>query len=288
MEYKTLDEHFRLPVIGLGTWGIGGTSLEPDFSRDNESIQALKDAIALWYSHIDTAELYGVGHTEEIVGEAIKNFDRSKLIITSKVYKTHLQYDDVIASCKKSLQRLQTNYIDIYLIHAPNPEIPLEETMKAIDYLVEHQLVKYIGVSNFSVEQMKEAQRYTKNKIMVNQIPYNLSARAEDYKGGGCRNMEKEIVPYCQANKILIMAYRPIERGFLLQSHPLLDDLSTKYGKTKAQIALQRLISKKNIVTICKATQPSHLKENLGAMWWNLSSEDIEALDTTQFWTPSN
>ena len=100
--------------------------------------------------------------------------------------------------------------------------------------------------------------------------------------------MEKEIVPYCQANKILIMAYRPIERGFLLQSHPLLDDLSTKYGKTKAQIALQRLISKKNIVTICKATQPSHLKENLGAMWWNLSSEDIEALDTTQFWTPSN
>jgi diketogulonate reductase-like aldo/keto reductase len=210
--------------------------------------------------------LYGATHTEELIGEAIKDFERSKLIITSKVYKTHLHYDDIITSCKKSLERLQTAYIDIYLIHAPNPEIPLQETMEALDFLLEQGFIKHIGVSNFSVEQMKEAQKYSKYKIAVNQIPYNLSARNEDYKGGGCSDMESEIIPYCQENDILVMAYRPIERGFLLQSHPLLDTLSVKYGKTKAQIAIQRLISKKNIVTICKATQTAHIKENLGAM----------------------
>jgi diketogulonate reductase-like aldo/keto reductase len=128
--------------------------------------------------------LYGATHTEELIGEAIKDLDRSKLIITSKVYKTHLHYDDVITSCKKSLERLQTTYIDIYLIHAPNPEIPLQETMTALDFLVEQGLIKHIGVSNFSVEQMKEAQKYSKYKIIINQIPYNLSARNEDYKGG--------------------------------------------------------------------------------------------------------
>lgn len=126
--------------------------------------------------------MYSGGHAEELIGEAIKNFDRSKLIITNKVAPYHLKYDDVITACKKSLERLQTDYIDIYLIHAPNPEVPLEETMKAMDYLLEQGLIKYIGVSNFSVEQMKEAQSYSKNKIIINEIPYNLDTRNKDYK----------------------------------------------------------------------------------------------------------
>lgn len=143
MDYKTLTDNFKIPVIGLGTWGIGGF-METDSSKDKEAIQAIKDAIELGYSHIDTAELYGAGHTEELIGNAIKDLDRSKLIITSKVFKTNLKHDDVIASCKKSLEKLQTDFIDIYLIHAPNPEIPLEETMKAMDYLVEQGMVKYV------------------------------------------------------------------------------------------------------------------------------------------------
>lgn len=287
MEYKTLPGNFEIPVIGLGTFKIGGSSTEPDFSEDKESIQAIRDAINLWYSHIDTAELYGATHTEELIGEAIKDLDRSKLIITSKVYKTHLHYDDVITSCKKSLERLQTTYIDIYLIHAPNPEIPLQETMRALDFLVEQGLIKYIGVSNFSVEQMKEAQKHSNNKIIINQIPYNLSARNEDYKGGWCSNMESEIIPYCQENNIFVMAYRPIERGFLLQSHPLLDALSKKYRKTKAQIVLNWLISQKNIITICKSTNLEHLRENLGAMWRHLDNEDMKSLDETPFEIPT-
>ncbi|MDD4332748.1 MAG: aldo/keto reductase [Patescibacteria group bacterium] len=292
MNFKTLTDNFQIPVIGLGTWGIGGFT-ETDSSKDTEAIQAIKDAIELGYSHIDTAELYGAGHTHELIGNAIKNLDRSKLIITSKVFKTNLKYNDVIASCKKSLEKLQTNYIDIYLIHAPNPEIPLEETMRAMNHLVGQGLVNYIGVSNFSVEQMQEAQKYFKNKIVANQIPYNLATRNVNLDRntnnlGSCINMESEIIPYCQKNNIIIMAYRPIERGFLLKPNLLLDGLSKKYGKTKAQISINWLVSKKNIITISKSINIDHLKENLGAIGWNLSPEDIKLLDEMEFESSNN
>lgn len=286
MEFKSLDKGFKIPVLGLGTWEIGGL-MEADSSSDNGSIKAIRDAIDLGYTHIDTAELYGAGHSEELIGKAIKDLDRSKLIITSKVFKTNLKYNDVIASCKKSLKRLQTDYVDIYLIHAPNPEISLEETMKALDYLIEQKLIKFIGVSNFSVEEIKEAQKYSQNKIVVNQIPYNLNTRNKDYIGK-CINMESEIIPYCQENDIIIMAFRPIERGFLLEPNHVLDKLSKKYNKTKAQIAINWLISKKGIITIPKSTNIEHLKENLGAIGWNLSDEDMELLDKTEFESPSN
>ena len=286
MDYKTLINDFKIPVIGLGTWGIGGF-METDFSNDEKGIQAIKDAIELGYSHIDTAELYGAGHTEELIGNAIKDLDRSKLIITSKVFKTNLKYDDVIASCKKSLEKLQTDYIDIYLIHAPNPEVPLEETMKAMDYLVEQKLVKYIGVSNFSVEQMQEAQKYSKNKIVANQIPYNLATRNKS-NVFSCINMESEIIPYCQKNDIVVMAYWPIAGGFLLKPNSLLNGLSRKYGKTEAQIAINWLVSKKNIITIPKSTNLDHLKENLGALGWNLGAEDIKLLNEMKIENPNS
>lgn len=104
------------------------------------------------------------------------------MLITDKVSKHHLKYDDVIFAFSKSLERLRTDYIDIYLIHAPNPLIPIEETMNALDHLVEKNMIRYIGVSNFSVFQLQEAQKYTKNRIIVNQIPYSLATRNTDYK----------------------------------------------------------------------------------------------------------
>lgn len=286
MDYKKLTNDFMIPVIGLGTWGIGGF-MEADSSKDKEAIQTIKDAIELGYSHIDTAELYGAGHTEKLIGNAIKDLDRSKIVITSKVFKTNLKYNDVIASCKKSLERLQIDFIDIYLIHAPNPEIPLEETMVAMDYLVEQKMVKFIGVSNFSVEQMQEAQKYTKNKIVANQIPYNLATRNKDHRGS-CINMESKIIPYCQVNDIIVMAYRPIERGFLLKPNSLLDNLSEKYGKTKTQIAINWLVSKKNIITIPKSINFDHLKENLGSIGWSLSPDDIKLLNEAEFESPTD
>ena len=286
MEFKTLIKDIEIPALGLGTWGIGGF-LETDSSNDNDSIQAIRDSIDLWYTHIDTAEIYGGGHTEELIWRAIKGLDRSKLIITSKVAKKNLRYDDVISACKKSLERLQIEYIDIYLIHAPNPEISLEETMKAMDYLVEQGMIKFVGVSNFSVEQIQEAQKYSTNKIIANQIPYNLITRNKDYIGS-CINMESEIIPYCQENNIIIMAYRPIERGFLLNPGTIIEEISEKYKKTKAQIAINWLISKKGIITISKSTNIRHLKENLGSLWWNLSKEDITLLDETEFKAPND
>jgi diketogulonate reductase-like aldo/keto reductase len=283
IDTKSTNQDIEIPAIGLGTWGIGGF-METDTSQDEEAIQSIKDAIEIGYTHIDTAELYGAGHTDELIGEAIKGMDRSKLIITNKVFKTNLKYDDVITACKTSLEKLQTDYIDIYLIHAPNPDVPLEETMKAMDYLVEKKLVKYIGVSNFSVAQMEEAQKYSTNKIIANQIPYNLATRNVNLtrninRVGGCTNMESEIIPYCQKNNIIVMAYRPIERGFLLEPNELLDSLVQKYGKTKAQIALNWLISKPNVVVIPKSTNPEHLKENLGAIGWQIDDTDLELLD---------
>ena len=282
MDYKLLNDNIKIPIIWLGTWGIGGFK-QADTQSDEQSIQTLKTAIDLGYTHIDTAEIYGNGHTEELIGLAIKGFTRSDLTITSKVSKDNLWYNDVIDSCKKSLDRLQTDYIDIYLAHCPNNKIPLEETMQAFDELIEQRLIRFIGLSNFSVEQMMEAQKYSKNKVVVNQIPYNLATRNHDHIGN-CDGMELNIIPYCQKNDILIVAYRPIERWFLLQPNELLDALSKKYSKSKIQIVLNRLVSKKNVITIPKSINPDHLKENLGAIWWHLSGSDILLLDKLDFW----
>lgn len=174
MEFKKLTDTITIPVIGLGTWNIGGGDVA-DTTYDSEDISAMKTAIKLGITHIDTAEAYAQGHTEELDGKAIGGFDRKSLFITSKVSPRHLNYDDLIVSVKGSLRRLNTDYIDLYLIHAPNPDIPIQETMKAMDSLAEQKLIRCMGVSNFSVEQIKEARKYTKNKIVANQIEYNFT-----------------------------------------------------------------------------------------------------------------
>ena len=254
-----------------------GGGYERDSSNDQESIIAIKEAIDLGFTHIDVAEMYGVGHTEELVGEAIKNYDRKKLFITSKVLNTHLKYDDLIKSARDSLRRLQTTYFDLYLIHAPNPEIAIEETMKAMDYLVKESLTKFIGVSNFSVDQLKAAQNCTKNKIVTNQIDYSLLAKNNSKF---LANVESEVIPYCRVNDILVTAFRPLAKGLLAKpGFKVLDEIAEKYGKTQAQVALNWVISKQNVVTLVKSSNIDHLKENLGALGWKLEKEDIEKLD---------
>ncbi|GAB62081.1 MAG: aldo/keto reductase [Candidatus Jettenia sp.] len=276
MEFKKLTDSITISVIGLGTWTIGGGD-EADTTYDKEDISAIKTAIKLGITHIDIAESYAEGHTEELVGRAIGGFDRKSLFITSKVSPEHLSCDDLLASAKGSLRRLNTDYIDLYLIHAPNPDIPIQETMKAMDSLVEQKLIRCMGVSNFSVEQIKEAQKYTKNKIVANQIEYNLLVRD---KGRVTENMESKIIPYCQENNILIIAWRPLAKGELAKPGlRILDELVKKYNRTQSQIAINWLISKRGIVTITKSTKLEHLKENLGAIGWKLQQEDIERLN---------
>ncbi|PIR03785.1 MAG: aldo/keto reductase [Candidatus Magasanikbacteria bacterium CG11_big_fil_rev_8_21_14_0_20_39_34] len=281
MQYKRLVTEGQIPVLGLGTWLIGGGQ-EPDYTDDKNAISTIKNAIHLGYTHIDTAEMYGGGHTEELVGKAIQDFSRKEIFVTTKVRNTKLRYNDVLQSVKESLHRLQTNYIDLLLIHAPSNTIPISETLRAFDSLVEAKLVKYIGVSNFQVDQLIEAQQHTKNKIVANQIEYSLLTRNTGRYAEN-KDMETKTIPYCQQNNIIIIAERPIERGLLLKSHPLLDKLEVKYNKTKAQIAINWLISKQNVVTIPKSTNEKRLMENLGALGWKMDKEDTKLLDEAQF-----
>lgn len=277
MEFKNLTPDTKIPALGLGTWSIGGGRMR-DTSHDKEYIQAIKTAVELGISHIDTAEMYGKGHAEEVVGEAIKDFNRENLFITTKVLPEHLSYDDVIAAARRSLQRLKTRYIDLYLIHIPNPQIPLQETMKAFDFLHDKELIKFIGVSNFTVKQLQEAQKCTQNPIVTNQIEYSLLVRnrGNEYLS----DMESTVIPYCREKDIIVTAYRPLARGKLTQSgFKVLDQVAEKYNKTRAQIAINWLISKENIIAIAKTTNIQHLKENLGALGWRLAQEDVHRLD---------
>lgn len=271
MEFKELVKGVKVSSVGLGTWKMGG-EMSPDRSHDEESITALKHGLRLGMTHIDTAEMYSSGHAEELVSEAIKGFDREKVFITSKVWQTNLRYNDIIKSAKGSLKRLKIDQMDLYLIHWPNPSIQLKETMRGMEYLLEQGLTKFIGVSNFSIKLMKEAQSYLsdRNRIVANQVEFSLMNKEP----------EKDLLPFCQKEKIMLVAYSPLGRGLLIKNRiNLLDEISKKYKKTPAQTALNWLISKERVVAIPKAAKISHIDENAGAVGWNLSKEDVEKLD---------
>lgn len=275
MQNKQLVNGFALPPVGLGTWKMGGER-EVDTSRDRECVAAIKAAINMGYIHIDTAAMYGVGHSEELVAEALKDSDRDHLTIATKVFPTELAHDDFLRSVEGSLERLRVDYVDLLYIHGPNQDISLSETMRAMNECVARGWTKYLAVSNFSVALMKEAQSLTDHKIVANQIEYNLTTRN---KGKLASNMESEIIPYCQANDILAVAYKPVDRGALLEANPVMDVMVEKYQKTRAQIAINWLIIQDNIVTIPMSTQTKHLAENFAAADFALEPEDWQALD---------
>ncbi len=272
MNKKTLKNGFFLPDIGLGTGG-------PSSKIVNEASwkQAIHEALEIGYQHIDCAPTYSDGLAEKLVGEIIQNTDLSKLVISTKVSPKDLARKDFINSVESSLKRLKINSIDLLYIHASNPNIPLKETMKALDECVTRGLAKHIAVSNFNTTLLKEAQSLTNNKIVANQIEYNLSTREQSHCEG-CDNMESEILPYCQANDILVVAYRPVDRGALLEPNPLLDELTKKYNKTRAQLAINWLISQKNVVTIPRSDKKEHLVENFEAGGWYMEKTDVERL----------
>lgn len=268
MKYETLPT-VTLPKIGFGTWKIGGGSF-PDLKTDPVSLAALHSAIETGYTHFDTAEMYANGHAEELLGLAIRDSQvrRESLFITSKVTPSHLQYDDVLRSCEKSLRCLQMEYIDLYLIHWPSAGMKLPDTFRALNKLVRDGKVKHLGVSNFNLKLLKQSQELSETPIITNQVPYSLGDRSYVKNG---------ILEYCQKNDILLTAYSPIEEG-TLKTNATLEAIAKAHNATTFQIALAWVISQPRIITIPMSANPKHIRENFEAAEIELSKSEIEQL----------
>lgn len=265
---KTLSSGFSLPVLGLGTWHMGGGYTRRN-EHDEAEVVAIRRAIDAGVTHIDTAEMYGEGHSEELIGRAIEGVDRGALTITSKVWPNHLTEDGVLRALDASLRRLKTTYLDLYLVHWPNPSIPLTHTMRAMNTLVDRGHVRAIGVSNFSKDLLMQAQACSEQRLVCNQVQYNLVHRNAEQTG---------LLAYCQEHDVLLNAWRPIRDVLGSKMSPLLLSVAKKYEKTPAQIALNWLLSQQNVVTVTKMASPAHLQENLGAVGWVMEQQDIDHL----------
>jgi len=266
MQYKEIG-NIKVPVLGLGTWEIGGR-IEADNSLTGYWVEFIKSAIEMGFTHIDTSEAYGSGLTEKIIGKAIKSFDRKKIFITSKLWVEHLNYHDAIKSLNGSLERLDTDYVDLYLVHKPTMEMDLKGTMEAFEHLRGKGMIKFIGLGNFSKKQVAEAQSFLrKSTISALQNEYNLL------------NRDIGALELCETHKMLFIANRPLLRGKLAKPGiKVLDLLAKKYKKSQAQIALNWLISK-NITAIPKASTREHLADNIGSVGWSMDVNDYRKLD---------
>lgn len=272
MQFRQLGRtQESIPVVGLGTWGIGG-EMRPDSSDDEASIQALRLGMDLGMKFIDTAEMYGAGHSEEVVARALEG-RRERVFVASKVSPRHFAYDDVVAAAKRSLKRLGLKQMDLYQLHWPNSKIPISETMRALEKLVSDGLTRYIGVSNFSVDQMKEAQQsLSHEKIVSNQVEFSLIDR----------NVEARILPFCQKEGLTLIAYGPLGQGKIPRgkgaSFKVLDEIAGKSGKSRNQVALAWVLQHDSVVTIPKAADIDHVKENAEVADWKLDKQDYQTL----------
>ncbi len=227
---KKLKNGYEMPVYGFGTWQIGGRYDHDPNNDDEADIKAIQAAVDLGVTHIDTAEIYASGYAEILVGKAIEKYERSKLFIVSKVAPEHLSYNDLISSARDSLKRLGINYLDLYLTHSYNPDIPLKESMKALDALVDEGLIKNIGVCNLGARLLEEAQSYSKHKVVVDQVHYNLIYREPESKG---------LLKYCQEEDVMLIAWRPVQKGMIEEAGgQILKEIADKYQKTPVQVAL--------------------------------------------------
>lgn len=258
----------ELPVIGQGTWNFPTRG-----ARVAQAIAALQAGIEAGMTHIDTAEMYGDGRSEEIVGEAIKGVPREQLFIVSKVLPSHASYDGTLRACEQSLQRLGTTYLDLYLLHWRGRHA-LQETMRALETLVETGKIRALGVSNFDVADLEEAQAVLRtHPLACNQVLYHLQERG----------IERRVVPFCQKHHIAVVGYSPLGSGdFPSPSSArgrLLAEIAQRHGATPQQIALAFLVRLDGTFTIPKAAQLEHTLENAKAGAIRLSAEDIVAID---------
>lgn len=274
MEYKNIGNS-KIPVLGMGTWNFV-EKMEHNLLSKKSLVNVIQEAIKLGITHIDTSEFYGNGLTEEIIGKAIASFRREDLYITSKIWVSHLNFNDAVKALHGSLKRLKTPYLDLYLIHKPTKDMDLRGTMKALELLKQDGLIRSIGVSNFTKDLLQKAQKYLKKE--------NIDAIQNEYN---LLNRDDKILDICVKQKIVLIAYKPFMQGKIIKERiPILNKLGKKYSKTSAQIVLNWLISKPQIVTTPKSTNTSHILENLGSLGWKMTEKDYRALDNFKHHLP--
>ncbi|HEX2271932.1 MAG TPA: aldo/keto reductase [Pyrinomonadaceae bacterium] len=256
-----------MPVLGQGTWRMG-----EDRSRRRSEVAAIQLGLDLGMSLIDTAEMYGEGGAEEVIGEAIAD-RRAGVFVVSKVYPHNATRRGAIAACERSLRRLKTDYIDLYLLHWRG-DVPLSETLDAFQKLKQEEKILEYGVSNLDVDDMEEAFALQGgDEIATNQVLYNLAHRG----------IEWDLLPWCRERRVPMMAYSPLGDDRAEQkrifSQEAVKSVASRHNATPAQIALAWLLRHPDVVVIPKSSSPEHIRENRAAHDIKLTEHDLQELD---------
>jgi diketogulonate reductase-like aldo/keto reductase len=257
----------QVPVVGQGTWAIEGSR-----EAERRAVEALRAGIELGLAHIDTAEMYGGGRAEQLVGEAIGGL-REHVFLVSKVLPSNASYKGTLRACRESLRRLNTDHLDLYMLHWPSHH-PLSGTMRALEELVDAGEVRFIGVSNFDTPQVEEAQRtLRRHRLASNQVLYHL----------GDRGIERRLLDHCRQEQIAVVAYSPFGSGSFpnpeSEGGRALSEVGARHQRTPRQVALNFLARHPHVFVIPKSSRAEHTRENAGGAGWDLTPEDIAALD---------
>jgi len=260
--HVTLPSGETVPALGQGTWQMAETS-----SRRAQEIEALRLGVELGMTLIDTAEMYGEGASEKLIAEAL-GAERDRLFLVSKVYPHNASRKGVIEACERSLTRLKTDRLDLYLLHWRG-SVPLEETVAGFEKLRRSGKIHHWGVSNFDTEDLEELSTIDGgSRCATNQVLYNVTRRGPEY----------DLIPWMADRRMPLMAYSPIEQGRLPKTG-ILRDIGRSHDASPYQIALAWLLQKPGIIAIPKAASPAHVRDNCRALEIRLSPDELKAID---------
>jgi diketogulonate reductase-like aldo/keto reductase len=264
MKTVSFADGAKVPALGQGTWRMGESK-----SVHKDEVEAVRLGIELGMTLIDTAEMYGDGGAEEVVGEAIAG-QRERVLVVTKVYPYNASRTKMPEACERSLKRLRIDVIDLYLVHWRQKSPPLAETVDAFEKLRSAGKIKRWGVSNFDASDMKELFAIAKGpNCAADQVLYNLEHRG----------VEVDLVPWCRKNNVPIMAYSPLGHGRGFMTDPTLQKVAQRHGATSAQIALAWLLRQPNVITIPKASNLTHVRENARSIDIELTKADLEEIE---------
>lgn len=257
---------------------MGGDVKENPNNDDEKDINAIIYTLKSGINHIDTSESYSGGKSEKLIGEAIKNFDRDKLFIATKVREWNLTYDNIISSCCNSLKRLQTDYVDLFYIHKQNKDVNIKSVCEALNYLLAKGLIKNVGLSNVGIDTIQKYNKYLTKKIYAVQNQYNLICRESQKKG---------VIDYCRENNIKFICWRPVllsypgvkDPMYNKGTYPILDNIAKKYNVSNIQVVAKWLLQQDNVYIVFKSNNCEHIKEILETNKFCLSDDDWNELN---------